>query len=195
MIKLLTPSSTIHPLNLFEPVFKSAWCPKFIAETRVSDTGIWSSVLNSTTRNQQRHSLGPPVDDWVIDDLEAGREVEWWSDCAGVAAQSLPPDLLWHARNSVQAVLPQFGVSALPQAHWRRRRLWGFSHEYCAVQWVALKDCINVDTTVQEKNITYPTKNKREIKIIDLLNKITQSHGTLQRRTFGNMNIAPTASG
>ena len=48
----------------------------------------------------------------------------------------------------------------------------------------ALEDVVHVDTTVHEKNITYPTDSKLAIKIINRLNKIAKSHGILQRRTF-----------
>lgn len=41
-----------------------------------------------------------------------------------------------------------------------------------------------VDTTVQEKNITYPTDTKLAIKIINRLNKLAKQHGIKQRRTF-----------
>lgn len=41
-----------------------------------------------------------------------------------------------------------------------------------------------VDTTVQEKNITYPTDSKLAIKIINKLNKLAKAHGIQQRRTF-----------
>ena len=41
-----------------------------------------------------------------------------------------------------------------------------------------------VDTTVQEKNITYPTDAKLAIKIINRLNKIAKLHGIKQRRTY-----------
>ena len=40
------------------------------------------------------------------------------------------------------------------------------------------------DTTVQEKNITYPTDSKLAIRIINRLNKIAKAHGVSQRRTF-----------
>ncbi len=43
---------------------------------------------------------------------------------------------------------------------------------------------VNIDTTVQEKNITYPTDGKLAIKIINRLNKIAKDHGIKQRRTF-----------
>ena len=49
---------------------------------------------------------------------------------------------------------------------------------------LALEDCVNIDTTVQEKNITYPADSKLAIKIINRLNKIAKAHGILQRRTF-----------
>ncbi len=41
-----------------------------------------------------------------------------------------------------------------------------------------------VDTTVQEKAITYPTDTKLAIKIINRLNKLAKKHGIKQRRTF-----------
>lgn len=41
-----------------------------------------------------------------------------------------------------------------------------------------------VDTTVQEKAITYPTDSKLAIKIINRLNKLAKLHGVKQRRTF-----------
>jgi IS5 family transposase len=39
-------------------------------------------------------------------------------------------------------------------------------------------------TTVQEKNITYPTDAKLAIKIINRLNKLAKRHGIQQRRTY-----------
>ena len=43
---------------------------------------------------------------------------------------------------------------------------------------------VNIDTTVQEKNITYPTDGKLRIKIINRLNKIAKYHHISQRRTY-----------
>ncbi len=41
-----------------------------------------------------------------------------------------------------------------------------------------------IDTTMQEKNITYPTDAKLAIKIINRLNKLAKHHGIQQRRTY-----------
>jgi len=48
----------------------------------------------------------------------------------------------------------------------------------------ALEDTVHIDTTVQEKNITYPTDSKLAIRIINRLNKLAKAHGILQRRTY-----------
>jgi len=49
---------------------------------------------------------------------------------------------------------------------------------------VALEKNVNIDTTVQEKNITYPTDAKLAIKIINRLNKLAKHFGIKQRRIF-----------
>jgi IS5 family transposase len=48
----------------------------------------------------------------------------------------------------------------------------------------ALEEIVNIDTTVQEKAITYSTDAKLVIKIINLLNKMTKHDGIQQRRTI-----------
>ncbi|MCF6191487.1 MAG: transposase [Cocleimonas sp.] len=48
----------------------------------------------------------------------------------------------------------------------------------------ALEETVNIDTTVQEKNITYPTDAKFAIKIINRLSRVAKHHGIQQRRTY-----------
>lgn len=48
-----------------------------------------------------------------------------------------------------------------------------------------MEDTVNIDTTVQEKNVTYPTDGKLAIKIINRLNKLAKAYGIQQRRTYG----------
>jgi len=48
----------------------------------------------------------------------------------------------------------------------------------------AQETVVNIDTTVQEKNITYPTDAKLTIKIINRLNKLAKKQNIKQRRTF-----------
>lgn len=48
----------------------------------------------------------------------------------------------------------------------------------------ALETTLNIDTTVQEKNITYPTDAKLAIKIINRLNKLAKNNNIAQRRTY-----------
>jgi IS5 family transposase len=45
-------------------------------------------------------------------------------------------------------------------------------------------DTVFVDTTLQEKAITYPTDTKLAIKIINRVNKLAKALGVKQRRTF-----------
>ena len=48
-----------------------------------------------------------------------------------------------------------------------------------------MEDTVNIDTTVQEKNVTYPTDGKLAIKIINRLNKLAKAYGIQQRRPYG----------
>ncbi len=48
----------------------------------------------------------------------------------------------------------------------------------------ALENTVNIDTTVQEKHITYPTDAKLGIKIINRLNKLAKAYDIQQRRTY-----------
>lgn len=48
----------------------------------------------------------------------------------------------------------------------------------------AEESTVLVDTTVQEKAISYPTDSKLAIKIINRLNRLAKRHGIKQRRTF-----------
>ena len=48
----------------------------------------------------------------------------------------------------------------------------------------ALEDTVNIDTTVQEKNITYPTDSKLAIKMINRLHKLVCKHNIALRRTY-----------
>ncbi len=48
----------------------------------------------------------------------------------------------------------------------------------------ALEETVNIDTTVQEKAITYPTDAKLAIKMINRLNKLAKRYGIQQRRIF-----------
>ncbi len=59
-----------------------------------------------------------------------------------------------------------------------------FQMSVCLHGKVALENTVNIDTTVQEKNITYPTDAKLAIKIINRLNKLAKAYGIQQRRTY-----------
>jgi IS5 family transposase len=73
--------------------------------------------------------------------------------------------------------------------HFRNRTgKWGYEQIFQMSVGVhgkaALEKAVNIDTTVQEKNITYPTDAKLAIKIINRLNKLAKHFGIKQRRTF-----------
>ena len=42
---------------------------------------------------------------------------------------------------------------------------------------LAQEDSVNIDTTVYEKNITYPIDSELAIKVINRLNKLAKAHG------------------
>ncbi|WP_090628106.1 hypothetical protein [Nitrosomonas marina] len=48
----------------------------------------------------------------------------------------------------------------------------------------ALGNAVHFDTTVQEKNIPYPTDSMFAIRIINCLNRIVKARSISQRRTF-----------
>jgi IS5 family transposase len=54
----------------------------------------------------------------------------------------------------------------------------------------AQEETVLVDTTVQEKAVTYPTDSKLAIKIINRLNKLAKLHGIKQRRTYAKETIS-----
>ncbi len=70
-----------------------------------------------------------------------------------------------------------------------RKRIGALGVELIFSQSVALhpkakeEKVVNVDSTVQEKAITYPTDGKLAIKIINRLNKMAKHHAIQQRRT------------
>jgi IS5 family transposase len=49
---------------------------------------------------------------------------------------------------------------------------------------LAHEPSVLINTTVQEKNITYPTDAKLAIKISNRLNKLAKHHNIQQRRTY-----------
>ena len=54
----------------------------------------------------------------------------------------------------------------------------------CCTAKKPIESTVLIDTSVQEKNITYPTDSKLVIKIINRLNKLAKQQGIKQRRTF-----------
>ena len=87
------------------------------------------------------------------------------------------------------AYIPDVPCNATELVHFRKRiGVEGFNLIFkMSVELhgkAAQESTVLIDTTVQEKNITYPTDAKLAIKIINRLNKLAKHHSVQQRRTY-----------
>lgn len=183
---MLTPSRTFHQPNLFETDLLWQLDP---ADPLLQLAAVipWCEFEEAFSIHYKKGVGAPGKPIRLMVGLLIFKQLENLSDEALVVQWKRNP--YYQAFCGVKEFCRKLPCHSTELVHFRKRigvegvdRIFKMSVDLHGA--AALEDTVNVDTTVQEKHITYPTDSKLAIRIINRLNKIAKAHGIQQRRTY-----------
>ena len=183
---MLTQSSSVHQTNLFGTDLLLQLDPKDPL-LKLSTAILWHS-FEETFSKYYKEAIGAPSKPIrLMVGLLILKQLENLSDEAVVVQWKRNP--YYQAFCGMREYQRELPCDSTELVYFRKRigkagfeQIFQMSISLHGDQ--ALEDTVNIDTTVHEKNITYPTDSKLAIKIINRLNKLAKIHGLQQRRTY-----------
>jgi len=183
---MLTPSKTFHQPSLFETDLLSQLDPTDPL-LKLSTVIPWHAFDEAFSNHYAKATGAPSKPIRLMVGLLILKQLEDLSDEAVVLQWKRNP--YYQAFCGMQEFQRKLPCHSTELVHFRKRigadgveRIFQMSVGLHGK--MALEDTVHIDTTVQEKHITYPTDSKLAIRIINRLNKLAKAHGISQRRTF-----------
>lgn len=183
---MLTPSPTFHQPNLFETDLLLQLDPSDLL-LRLSSVIPWHEFDDAFSIHYTKSTGTPSKPIRLMVGLLILKQLENLSDESVVLQWKRNP--YYQAFCGMKEFQRELPCHSTELVHFRNRigaegieRIFKMSVSLHGN--AAQEDTVHIDTTVHEKNITYPTDSKLAIRIINRLNKLAKVHGITQRRTY-----------
>lgn len=183
---MLTPSPTFHQPNLFETDLLLQLDPSDLL-LRLSSVIPWHEFDDAFSIHYTKSTGTPSKPIRLMVGLLILKQLENLSDESVVLQWKRNP--YYQAFCGMKEFQRELPCHSTELVHFRKRigaegieRIFKMSVSLHGN--AAQEDTVHIDTTVHEKNITYPTDSKLAIRIINRLNKLAKVHGITQRRTY-----------